>query len=122
MKNIDHKSSDNKNSEHKLSGVIYILLIILILAVFIELKYEIKSANDNVKQLNAFVDQVNDENKELEDELKCKQMEIELLADIYDIKNSIYNKMKDFSLNEIPEFVISDYLGSKEINNEIIEI
>lgn len=121
MKNIDHKSSDNKNSGHKLSGVIYILLIILILAVFIELKYEIKSANDNVKQLNAFVDQVNDENKELEDELKCKQMEIELLADIYDIKTSIYNKMKDFSLNEIPEFVISDYLGSKEINNEIIE-
>ena len=58
MKSSDHKSSDNKNTGHKLSAVIYFLLIVLIFAVFIELKYEIKTANGNVEQLSVLENQV----------------------------------------------------------------
>lgn len=121
MKSSDHKSSDNKNTGHKLSVVIYFLLIVLIFAVFIELKYEIKTANGNVEQLSVLVNQVSNENKELENEIKRKQMQIDALADMSYLENSIYNKIKDFSLNEIPEFSVTSYNGAEELNSTIIE-
>lgn len=120
MKSTDSKSQDKSNTGNKLSGVIYILFILLIAAVFVVLKGELKEANDHIDRLSNWVSQVSDKNNELENELKQKQMEIDALAYILDIEKDIYDKVKDYSLDEIPEFSITNYRTSEDINSTII--
>lgn len=119
MKSFYSKSSDKKSISS--SVLLYILLIILVLSVLVVLKADIASTNEKMEQLHILLNQMSNKNKELEDELKRSQMEIEAFADISYIENSVFEKVKDFSLIEIPEFEFSDYNGSQELNSRIIE-
>lgn len=116
MSDISSGNTESK-PKNRISILIPIMLVVLIVAVFGIMKYELGQTNSEIESLKNELNIINSGNRSLKDELKRQQMELEVLTDAADIEEYAKSLIGKAASGTVPNFIVPE----SKTDNAIIE-